>query len=49
MSGITLNFSDIFVIKGSTFLGFGDALLGMAAPSVAAMQAQASTSLTRLP
>ncbi len=49
LSGLTLHASDIFVIKGAAFVGFGDLVLTKPAPSVAALKAQARTSIGRLP
>ncbi len=49
ISGVTINISAIYVLKGPYFFTFSDLVVGQAAPSAAAMQAQAQTSVGRLP
>lgn len=49
ISGVTLNISAIYVLKGTVFFGFSDLLLNKPAPSSAALQAQAQTVLGRVP
>jgi len=39
----------IYLLKGSTFVTFSDLVLGKPAPSAATMEAQAQTTLGRLP
>lgn len=46
--GQTLRLSAIYLLKGPTFLAFGDAALG-SVPSVDALKGQAQTSAARLP
>jgi hypothetical protein len=48
VSGVTLSISAIYVLKGAVFFTFSDLVLGKPAPSVAAMEAQAQTVLTRV-
>ncbi len=48
-AGQTLGLSGIYLLKGATFLAFQDVLLGHAAPSAAAMEAEARTALSRVP
>jgi septal ring-binding cell division protein DamX len=47
--GITINGSAIGVLKGTIFFGFSDVVKGNAAPTSAAVQAEATTLLGRLP
>ncbi len=48
-AGQTLGLSGIYLLKGATFLAFQDVLLGHAAPSAAALEAEARTALSRVP
>jgi hypothetical protein len=48
IGGVTAGVSSIGVLKGTIFFGFSDLVLGHAAPTSAALQAQARTCLTRL-
>lgn len=48
-AGQMISFSGIYLLKGSTFLGFQNLLLGHAAPSAAAMEAEAQKALARVP
>jgi len=47
--GATINGSAIYVLKGTIFYGFSNIKVGGAAPTSAAMQAEARTVLGRLP
>lgn len=49
IGGQSINGTTLAVLKGATLLAFGDLVRGTAAPTSAAMQAQAKTSLARLP
>lgn len=49
VEGIAINGSAIGVLKGTIFFGFSDVVKGGAAPSAAAVQAEATTVLGRLP
>ncbi len=49
VEGIALNGSAIGVLKGTIFFGFSDVVKGGAAPSAAAVQAEATSVLGRLP
>ena len=49
ISGQTINMGAFYALKGTIFFGFSDLSLGHAAPTSAAMQAQAQTILGRLP
>jgi hypothetical protein len=49
IEGIPLNGSAIGVLKGTIFYGFSDVVKGGPAPSAAAVQAEATTLLGRLP
>lgn len=49
ISGVTLNISAIYVLKGTVFFGFSDLLLNKPAPTSAALQAEAQTVLGRIP
>jgi hypothetical protein len=49
ISGTTLAISAIYVLKGATFFSFSDLVVGSAAPSASALQAQATTTLGRIP
>jgi hypothetical protein len=49
ISGQTFSASGIYVLKGTTFFDFSDVTVGHDAPSSDALQAQAKTSLTRVP
>jgi hypothetical protein len=49
VKGIPINGSAIGVLKGTIFFGFSDVVKGGAAPSAAAVQAEATTLLGRLP
>ena len=48
IEGQTISGGDIYLLKGPNFLAFGDLTLGTA-PTAAALQAQAVTSLGRMP
>ncbi|HEU0206557.1 MAG TPA: DUF3558 family protein [Pseudolysinimonas sp.] len=48
IQGQTISGGVIYLLKGPNFLAFGDLTLG-AAPTAAALQAQAATSLARMP
>ena len=48
ISGQTISLSAVYVLKGAVFFSFSDLVLGPAAPSVAAMEAQATISLGRV-
>jgi len=48
IEGQTISGGDIYLLKGPNFLAFGDLTLGTA-PTAAALQAQAATSLSRMP
>ena len=45
----TFNGAAFYALKGTTFFGFSDIALGHATPTLAAMQAEAQTILSRLP
>ena len=49
VSGHTFSASAIYVLKGATFFNFSDLVYGHAAPSVTAMETQATTVLGRVP
>lgn len=49
LGGVTLTGTSLFLLKGATFLAFGDVTNQGAAPTPAAMKAQALTSIARLP
>ena len=49
ISGHPISGSAIYLLKGATFLTFSDVQIGQTPPTVAAMEAQALTSLGRLP
>ncbi len=49
ISGQTVSISAIYTLKGATFLTFSDLVLNKPAPTIAALAAQAVTSLTRVP
>ena len=49
ISGQTISISAVYVLKGSVFFTFADLVLGHAAPALSLMEAQATTSLGRLP
>jgi hypothetical protein len=48
-AGQTIGFSGIYLLKGATFVGFQNLLLGHAAPSASALEAQAQKALARVP
>lgn len=48
LEGKTISISAIYVLKGKTFFTFSDLVLGNKAPSIAQMEAQAQTSLSRV-
>ena len=48
-AGQTIGLSGIYLLKGATFLAFQDVLLGHAAPSASAMEAEAQKALARVP
>jgi Protein of unknown function (DUF3558) len=49
VSGQTISGSAIYLLKGPIFFTFSDVGLGITPPSISAMEAQAQTSLARLP
>ena len=49
ISGRTLDISAIYVLKGAVFFTFADLVLGKPAPTIADMETQAQTVLTRVP
>jgi len=49
IGGQTFNVSVIYVIKGAVFFTFSDLTVGSPAPSASAMEAQAQTTIGRLP
>lgn len=49
VSGMTFSGSAIYVLKGTIFFGMSDVLVGHAAPTSPALQAQATVVLGRLP
>lgn len=49
VGGTTVSARGIYVVKGLIFFAFSDVAVGKSAPSSAALQAQAQTSLGRLP
>jgi len=49
ISGQAVGLIAIYLLKGSTFVTFSDLVLGKPAPTAAAMEAQAQTTLGRLP
>ncbi len=49
VSGQSFSAGAIYALKGTIFFGFSDVALGKAAPTLAALQAQAQTILGRLP
>jgi hypothetical protein len=49
ISGQTINGSVIYLLKGATFVYFGDLVLRKAAPATSDMEAQATTTLGRVP
>ena len=49
ISGQTINGSVIYLLKGAVFVYFGNVALGKAAPATADMEAQATTTLGRVP
>lgn len=49
LSGQTINFSGIYLLKGATFLAFQNVLLGKTAPSTADMEGEANRALARVP
>jgi hypothetical protein len=49
VSGQTYNIAAFYALKGTVFFGFSDLALNHAAPTAAALQAQAQTMLGRLP
>ena len=49
LSGQNFAATTIALLKGASFLGFGDLTVNAAAPTPTAMEAQAATSLNRLP
>ncbi len=48
-SGVTIEISAIYLLKGPTFLSFSDLTVGHSAPSASDLEAQAQTSVGRLP
>jgi hypothetical protein len=48
LNGQAISISAIYVLKGNTFFTFSDLVLGTGAPSIAQMEAQAQTSLSRV-
>ena len=49
MQGVSIAASSVYLLKGAVFLAFSDLALGGSVPSASAMEAQAATSLGRLP
>jgi hypothetical protein len=49
ISGETIGITAIYLLKGAVFLTFSDLVIGHAPPTTAAIEAQAVTSLKRLP
>ena len=49
IAGHKFGISGIYLLKGATFVAFQDLLLGGAPPSTSALQAQARTTLSRVP
>jgi hypothetical protein len=49
ISGHTFNVAAFYALEGTVFFGFSDLALNTPAPTVAAMQAEAQTVLSRLP
>ena len=49
VGGQKISFSEIYLLKGATFLAFGDLQLGNRAPSTSAMESEARTALGRVP
>lgn len=49
ISGQTIGITAIYLLKGAVFLTFSDLVVGHAPPTTAAIEAQAVTSLKRLP
>jgi Protein of unknown function (DUF3558) len=49
ISGVSVGITAVYLLKGAVFLTFSDLEVGHTPPTAAAMQAQAETSLTRLP
>ncbi|MGH7735779.1 MAG: hypothetical protein ACREOE_19310 [Gemmatimonadales bacterium] len=49
ISGQTINLSAIYVLKGAVFFTFSDLVLGNPAPSASVLEAQAVTTISRLP
>lgn len=49
ISGVSVGITAIYLLKGAVFLTFSDLEVGHTPPTAAAMEAQADTSLTRLP
>ncbi len=47
--GVTIGASGMYLLKGTNFLAFSDVALGKPAPTETALEAQATTSLGRLP
>lgn len=48
LQGVTLTVSGIYLLKGATFVGFEALAIGHPAPSAAAIEAQATTTLGRM-
>jgi hypothetical protein len=48
-AGQAISFSGIYLLKGATFVGFQNLLLGHAAPSAGAMEAEGQKALSRVP
>jgi len=49
VSGTAVGITAIYLLKGATFVTFSDLVIGKAAPTADAMEAQAQTTLGRLP
>jgi hypothetical protein len=49
VQGHTIGISAIYVLKGATFFSYSDLVLDKSAPTVAALEAQATVSLGRVP
>jgi len=49
VQGMTISGSAVYLLKGPVFLSFSDLALGHSTPTASAMEAQATTSLGRVP
>lgn len=48
-AGQAISFSGTYLLKGATFVGFQNLLLGHAAPGAGAMEAEGQKALSRVP